>query len=177
MAARRRPIEAASYLEQVAAASDTGTGAAYRGDPQPDNGYIYRQLGELYGQVGRPDAAAAAMAKAASRLRNNPLALASLYEQQGQLDQAEALYKQTADDSRNPQQASGAWQSLANLYRGEGHPDDAAAAMQQSIATVQLSLLSLAGLLKHASTSRCWPNRRGLRTIPSTTPPWLMPSS
>ncbi len=130
-------LKAASYLEQAAAAADTGTGAAYRGYPQPDNSYIYRQLSELYRQLGRPDAAAAAMAKAASRLRNNPMALASLYEQQGQMDEAEALYKQTADDSRNPQQTSGAWQSLASLYQREGRSDDGAAAMEQAIAALQ----------------------------------------
>ena len=130
-------LKAAAYLGQAAAAVDAVPAAAYRSPPRPDPSYIYRQLGDLYRLLGRPEDSAAALGKAQSRLRGNPSALASFYDQEGQIEEAEALYKQLADQARNPQDAVNALQSLVNIYQREGRPDDAVDALRSEIAAAQ----------------------------------------
>ncbi|MGO9261070.1 MAG: tetratricopeptide repeat protein [Bryobacteraceae bacterium] len=111
--------------------------AAYRSGPRPDATYIYQQLANLYRQLGRPEAADAVVAKVQAHFRSNPSALASFYYAAGQLEEAEALYKQLADQARNPQDAINALQSLANVYQQEGRADDAVATLQHAIAVAQ----------------------------------------
>jgi tetratricopeptide (TPR) repeat protein len=130
-------LKAAGYLEQAAAALESGSAAAYRNPG--DLAQIYRQLGDLYRQLGRPEAAAAAFARVESRLRSNPLELAYFYLQEGPLDQAEALFKQLADQSRNPQDATNALKALIGLYQNQNRLDEAASAEAQAIAIVQNS--------------------------------------
>jgi tetratricopeptide (TPR) repeat protein len=130
-------LKAAAYLEQAMAVVDAVPVAAYRSGPRPDATYIYQQLANLYRQLGRPEAADAVVAKVQARLRSNPSALASFYMQQGQLDEAEAVYKQLSDQARNPQDAINALQSLANVYQQEGRADDAVTTLQHAIAVAQ----------------------------------------
>jgi tetratricopeptide (TPR) repeat protein len=132
-------LKAAAYWEQAATALDAAPAGGYQSVQGPDPANVYQQLANLYRQLGRPDAAVAARARAASHLRNNPFALASFYEQQGQTDEAEAMYKQLAGQARNPSDAINALQSLANIYQREGRQDDAAAAIRSAIAAAESS--------------------------------------
>ena len=105
---------------------------------------VYPRLADLYQQLGRPDAAAAVLAKMRTLATNNDAALASIYERQGQLDEAAAIYKKLAEQAAaNPQsqpwQVAGPLQSLANLYQREQRYGEAAAALQQAVAALDAS--------------------------------------
>ena len=119
-------LKAAGYLEQAAAAR-----------PQaPDTIYTYTSLAGLYQQLGRPDAVAAIAVKIRALASDQPAALAQFYEQQGQLDQAAAIYRKLAEESGEPQARANALQSLARLYERQERFTDAVAAAQQAIAAL-----------------------------------------
>ena len=122
----------------------SGRNVASRLDPVQDNNFVYPRLADLYQQLGRPDAAAAVLAKMRALATNNDAALASIYERQGQLDEAAAIYKKLAEQAAaNPQsqpwQVAGPLQSLANLYQREQRYGEAAAALQQAVAALDAS--------------------------------------
>src|SRR4029077_1710907 len=85
------------------------------------------------------DAVAAVAAKVRALGSNDEAALARFYEQQGQFEEAAAIYKKMAEQSPDAQAKGNAWQSLANLYAGQEHYTDAVAAMKQAIAAVEAS--------------------------------------
>jgi tetratricopeptide (TPR) repeat protein len=159
-------LKAVAYREKATAALDTASSAR---SPAPgahlpvsaqrsrlfvnvvgslaegqDHTYTYYELADLYQQLGRPDAAAAVLAKMRTLVQNNDAALASIYERQGQLDEAAAIYKKLAEQAAaNPQsqpwQVAGPLQSLANLYQREQRYGEAAAALQQAVAALDAS--------------------------------------
>lgn len=79
----------------------------------------YQQLAELYQQLGRPDAVAATTKRMAA-IAKDPGTLGQFYEQEGQLDEASALYKRQAEQA-DPSIRAGALQSLANVYQQQQH--------------------------------------------------------
>jgi len=81
---------------------------------------LYRRLFDLYHQLGRPQDATAVLARIAAHVKNSDGLLASLYQQQGQIDEAAAIYKRQAAQAADPQQAANALQSLANMLRQAG---------------------------------------------------------
>ncbi len=100
---------------------------------------VYNRLVSLYQQLGRPEVAAAVASKILALSANDQPALAAFYEQHGQLDEAAAIYRKMAENSTDPQAASNAWQSLANLDARQQRFKDAIDAMQKAVAAVQQS--------------------------------------
>ena len=142
------PAAAPAFTEQAGRVAVMGTFAVriFAGSGFPNGGgmpgssiYAYTRLADLYQRLGRPDAVAAVAAKIRALGTNDTAALARFYEQQGQLEEAAAAYKKTAEQSTDAQAKGNAWQSLANLYAGQEHYTDAVAAMKQAIATVEAS--------------------------------------
>jgi len=158
----RNLLQSVSYLEQAVMAAESEPKAEQTATAQPsasvfivmgtisavrpagrylgnDNGWLYQRLFNLYRTLGRPQDAAAVLARVAAHVKNSDGLLASLYQQQGQIDEAAAIYKRQAAEASVPQQAANAWQSLANLYQGAQRYADAAAAMQQAIGATEAS--------------------------------------
>ncbi len=111
---------------------------------QSDSSYLFQRLSGLYRQLGRPGAAAAMTATLRDRSGANPMTLASMYEQQGQLDQAAAIYMKQAEQPANPAGSPpwtqvNAWQMLSNLYLRQQRFDDSIAAIDQALAVLQNS--------------------------------------
>jgi tetratricopeptide (TPR) repeat protein len=106
--------------------------------PGIDRAALYTRLADLYQRLGRPDQAAAVVAKMkALPAQPNNLALAQYYQQHGDLDQAAAIYKkQIEEPGANPLQTIFPAQSLAGIYEQQKRPDDAAAVLRQAIATL-----------------------------------------
>src|ERR1019366_236360 len=102
-------LKAAGYLEQAAAAQPATPSAVY----------TYTSLASLYRQLGRPDAVNA-MAVKIRALASNNTARAQFYEQQGQRDEAAAIYRKLAEQS-DPQARWNALQSLAYVYERQEH--------------------------------------------------------
>jgi hypothetical protein len=99
----------------------------------------YRQLADLYQQLGRKEALSALLAKVRNLPGLDPAMLASFYEQQGQLDDAAALHKRQAEQAAanskaQPWDLAGPLQSLANVYERQERWDEALASLQQSAA-------------------------------------------
>jgi tetratricopeptide (TPR) repeat protein len=99
----------------------------------------YIRLAVLYRKLGRPDAVATVAAKVRELGSTGQSALAGFYEQLGQLDQAAAVYREMAENAKDPQTRVNAWQNLANLAARQQHFTDAAAATQDAIAAAQMS--------------------------------------
>jgi tetratricopeptide (TPR) repeat protein len=97
----------------------------------------YQQLADLYKELGRPDAVAATT-KRLIAITKDPGSLAQFYQQQGQLDEAAAIYKKQADQA-DPSARVGALQSLANVYQQEQRYAEAADAFQQATAAINAS--------------------------------------
>lgn len=152
-------LKAAACLETAVSALDAAPNSRA---PGTDPNGILQQLARLYRQLGQPKSADAILARLQTRLQRNPSALASFYEGQGQLAEAEALYRQMADDAHSPMEANWPLQSLARVYARDDRPGDAAAAIGQAIDMLegagspapqgQLSYLrqALAGYLQQA---------------------------
>jgi tetratricopeptide (TPR) repeat protein len=119
-------LKAVAYLEQAAAAQPATQSAIY----------TYTNLAGLYQQLGRPDAVAAIAVKIRAIATNDPAALAQFYDQQGQLEEAVAIYRKLAEQSTDPQASANAWQSLANVYARQERYTDAVTAAQQAIAAL-----------------------------------------
>jgi tetratricopeptide (TPR) repeat protein len=153
----RNLLAALSYREQQAAAIEAPPAASPRpmqrqaqmvvmgafrsgladfGGP-PNGTYVYQQLASLYRRLGRPQDATAVFARAAAHSAGNDSALAQLYEQQGQFDEAAKLYQRQAQQAQDRSQAVAPLEALANLYQREKRWDDAIGAMQQAIAAVE----------------------------------------
>ena len=122
-------LKAAGYLEQAAAAQPATPSAIY----------TYTRLAGLYQQLGRPDAVSAIAVKIRAVASNDQAALAQFDEQQGQLEEAAAIYRKLAEQSTDPQATANAWQSLTSLYVRQGNYSDAAATTQEAIAALQSS--------------------------------------
>ncbi|MBZ5724887.1 MAG: tetratricopeptide repeat protein [Acidobacteriia bacterium] len=160
----RNLLKAVGYLEKAAAAVETappaaaaaagsqGSGAllvVFNGRLPthmrmgPNNSYAYQRLADLYQQLGRPEAAAAVRAKMRALIQDDDAALAAFYANQGEIDQAIALYRKLADrPAADPLQATDPLQSLADLYWREGRYGEAVAALQQAIAIWEASDVS-----------------------------------
>lgn len=151
-------LKAVGYLEQAATAQAaappetaaraatqffamSGKRTAFRGSGFYGGSaiYAYTRLADLYRQLGRPDAVAAIAVKIRLLASNDQAALAQFYEQNGQLEEAAAIYRKLAEQPADPQAGASAWQSLANLYARQEHYTDAAAAIRQAIAALQSS--------------------------------------
>jgi tetratricopeptide (TPR) repeat protein len=152
-------LKALGYLEQEAAAQAAAPPAAaqpakwgvigvngrtffidYAGPGYSGKGiYAYIRLADLYRQLGRPDAVAAIAVKIRTLGSNDESSLAQFYQQQGQHEEAAAIYQKLAEQAADPQAKASAWQSLANLYAGRQHYTDAIASIRQAIAAVQSS--------------------------------------
>jgi len=148
-------LKAVTYLEQAARAADKAPAEAYNRFPGP-NPNTWQQLADLDRRLGRPEAAAEARSEAVARTKDNPSALAWFYQTEGLYDQAEAVFKQMADESQDPRQTASALQSLANVYRMDGQLGDAVSAMEKAVALYPLSgegiwmRQNLAGMLQQA---------------------------
>ena len=115
-----------------------GSGFYGRFGPSMDLSNHYQQLADLDRQLGRVEAAAAVVAKLrALATKNGDASLAGFLEQQGQLDEAAALYQKLVERAQNPQEAVNSLQTLANLYSRQQRYDDAVGALQQAIASLQ----------------------------------------
>jgi hypothetical protein len=152
----RNLLRSLTYFERLAAAMETAPAAAGGAqtllvmdgccfgrncfNAQGIQG-VYRQLTELYRQLGRPDGVAAVLKKMRA---NDPISpvLANYYENQGQLDEVAAIYKAqieqaaAADPKSQPWQRLQPLQSLAWLYQRDGRSSDAIALLQQGIASM-----------------------------------------
>lgn len=109
-----------------------------------NNSYLYERLANLYGQLGRPESAEKATAKMRSLIQNDPSALAASYEEQGEFDQALAVYQKQAEAAEAKPQAQlwevvGPFQSMASLYEREERWADAVAMLQQTAARLDSS--------------------------------------
>ncbi len=153
------------YREKAVAALESGQGAAppgasaaawtesrvYVGNrrsgsfyPGPDNTYAYQRLAELYRKLGRPDAAAATRVRMRALAKNDDLRLAALAEQEGNTNEAAALYKRLAEKAAqeapsDPWRGMGMYQSLARVYQRDGRYADAAAALRQAVGVLESS--------------------------------------
>ncbi len=134
-------LQALVYWRQVVAAGE-------KSPPMPrlirrPPGYESTQLAGLLRRLGRPDEASAVTARFLSLAdeRNRDLLQAQAYEQNGDLDQAAAIYKRKAEEAiADPQNASldaaSALQMLANVYQREQRFSDAVDALQRAVAVV-----------------------------------------
>jgi tetratricopeptide (TPR) repeat protein len=142
----RNLLQALAYAEQAvqyaAAAPPASAGYAggvFRsslGGPIPVGGSFveYQRLAQLYRELGRPQDLAALTAKLAASGTNDAL-LMSLYEQEGQFDEAEKIYQRQVDGAENPRQKMAALQNLGSFYQRRQRYGDAVLALQQAIAT------------------------------------------
>ena len=153
----RNLLQAVTYLEKAAAAWEapqvpaTSTATAPRAIqvsqtfsrlqrfPMSNSG-IYQRLAELDRQLGRTDAAAIVVEKW-KRLAatNRDTSLASYFEQQGQVEEAAAVYRDALNLSTNPLESAGLLQNLAGLYERNGRIGDAIAVLQQATARLDAS--------------------------------------
>jgi tetratricopeptide (TPR) repeat protein len=97
----------------------------------------YLQLANLYQQLGRPEAAAGLEAKIRALAATQPSAVAQYFEQLGQFDKADAIYRQIAGESADPQARASAWQMVATNAARQQRFADAVAATGEAIAAVQ----------------------------------------
>jgi Tetratricopeptide repeat len=134
--AAAKPAEPNSGSDWVAIARFSGS-RSFRSMGGDRRTSAYQQLANLYQDLGRPDAVAATM-KRMIGLAKDPAALAQFYEQQGQLDDAAAIYKKQAEQT-DPSIRARAFQSLANVYQQEQRYADAADALQQANAAIHAS--------------------------------------
>lgn len=89
--------------------------------------YEYQQLANTYRQLGRKQDFERVMEKLRSKAEN-PAILASLYEQQGQIDEAAAIYREQAQKAGgDAQETAMALQNLGRLSQIDQRPADAAA--------------------------------------------------
>jgi len=147
----RNLLKALAYAEQAAEASPRQTSPGASGGARvylsgtfsrvgvvnaraPFFSYTnaYYRLADLYHALGRPQDAAALAAKLAASGANDSF-VASLYERNGQLDEAEKVFQKMVDEASTPQQSLGALQSLSGFYQRQRRYDDAIAALQQAI--------------------------------------------
>jgi hypothetical protein len=126
--AATKPAESNSGPASVSIALTTGIG--FRSVGGDRRAAAYQQLADLYQQLGRPDAVAATV-KRMIAIAKDPGSSAQFFEQQGQLDEAAAIYKKQAEQT-DPLTRAGALQSLANVYQQEQRYADAADALQQA---------------------------------------------
>jgi hypothetical protein len=133
--AAAKPAEPNAGPTSVRIALNSGIG--FRSVGGDRRAAAYQQLADLYQQLGRPDAVAAAT-KRLIGITKDPGSLAQYYQQQGQLDAAAAIYKKQAEQA-DPSMRAGALQSLALLYQQEHRFGDAADALQQATAAVNAS--------------------------------------
>jgi hypothetical protein len=127
--AAAKPAEPNSGSDWVAIARFSGS-RSFRSIGGDRRTSAYQQLANLYQELGRPDAVAATT-KRMMGLAKDPATLAQFYEQQGQLDEAAAIYKKQAEQT-DPTMRAGALQSLANVYEQEQRHADSADALQQA---------------------------------------------
>jgi tetratricopeptide (TPR) repeat protein len=149
----RNLLKAVSYLEQAVAASEaqhpptaqpsgsrwfsaTGSRVSAAAANYAD---LYQRLFRLYRQLGRPEDASRVLTRIAAHVKNSDGLLASLYQQDGQIDEAAAIYKRQAAEAADPQQGAAALQSLASLYQSGQRYGDAVAALQQAIGNTEVS--------------------------------------
>jgi len=140
----RNLLKAVNYLEQALAAVEAPPPS---GAPTPSRvavaaanyADLYQRLFNLYRRLGRPQDAAAVLARVTAHVQNSDRLLASIYQQQGQIDEAEAILKRQAAQASDPQQAAAPFQWLANLYQSAQRYGDAAGAWQQAIGKVEVS--------------------------------------
>ena len=101
--------------------------------PQSDGMQEYLQLANLYRQLGRPQDVSRLIETIRSRSSSEDT-LALLYEQDGRVDEAAALYKRQAEGAvADPAKASAALQSLARLYQNQQQFTEAASALRQAV--------------------------------------------
>ncbi len=105
---------------------------------------LYHQLSELYGQLGRREAANKILEKYRSLIQDKPRDLAAFYAGQGQVEEATALYRKLyAQAAANPQapmfEVTGPLQAISNLYQSQQRFNEAAAALQQAVTIVENS--------------------------------------
>jgi hypothetical protein len=134
--AAAKPAEpnAAPTFSRVETFNGFGRFRSYGGDQRTR---AYQQLAELYQELGRPEAVAATT-KRLLGITKDPGTLAQFYEQQGQLDEAAAIYKKQAEQA-DPSLRARALQSLARVYEQEQHYAEAADALQQATAAINAS--------------------------------------
>jgi hypothetical protein len=134
--AAAKPVEPNSAPTSVRFGVFSGIGSLrYMGGDQRTR--AYQQLAELYQQLGRPDAVAATT-KRLIAIAKEPGIVAQFYQQEGQLEEAAAIYKKQAEQA-DPSKRVGALQSLANVYQQEQRYADAADAFQQATAALNAS--------------------------------------
>lgn len=133
--AATKPAESNSGPVSVRIALTIGIG--FRSVGGDRRAAAYQQLADLYQQLGRPNAVAATI-KRMIAIAKDPGSSAQFYEQQGQLDEAAAIYRKQAEQA-DPLTRAGALQSLANVYQQEQRYPDAADALQQATAALNAS--------------------------------------
>jgi tetratricopeptide (TPR) repeat protein len=151
----RNLLKSVSYLEQAVAATEAqaprkaqapATGSRWFGATgsrvtavAANYADLYQRLYSLYRRLGRPEDAAAVLARIAAHVKNSDGLLVSLHQQSGEIDEAAAIYKRQAAEAADPQQVAAALQSLASLYQGAQRYGDAVAALQQAIGKTEVS--------------------------------------
>lgn len=106
----------------------------------PNPIYDYQRLALIYRQLGRKQDVARMFQKIRSRVPDDANLLASLYEQQGDSDEAIAiLRKQTDQSDADPQQRSNTLQHLAQLYQQQARYAEATAAFTEVADTLAAS--------------------------------------
>jgi len=146
-------LNCASYLEKMVAALE-----AAPQDPQPADRFIgirhfsrlerwdvpgisqlsgaYQRLASIYQRLGRQDQVAEVVAKMKQRADTGP-ALASLYESQGRLQDAAAIYQKQVTNASNPEMAAWALQALGTFYQRTQQFGDAVSTFQKAIAAME----------------------------------------
>jgi hypothetical protein len=99
------------------------------------NAYI--ALANLNLELGRPEAAADAIAKLRSHASTDEAALAAYYEQHGQIDEAAGILRSLPAQADTPQAKMQAWQSLAWFEARQKDLSGAISAMRQAVAIAE----------------------------------------
>jgi len=129
----RNLLKSVSYMEQAVAATEARSRPEESLPAVINESGDYQWLYNLNRQLGRPQDAAATVARAAAHVKDYGF-LASLYLQQGQLDDAIASARRQAAQASDPQQSAAALQSLAGMFQQTGQIQAADETYQQLMA-------------------------------------------
>lgn len=125
-------FEQQSSAEPAAGASRQAVFGCFR-SAVPNAMNDVQRLAYLYRQAGRREDVARLIEKVRAQPQSQDV-LAALYEQDGQLEEAAAIYRSQAEHAAgDPQHASTALQSMSRIQQNQQKPSEAAATLTQAV--------------------------------------------